>query len=534
MPKQLLFEDEARRKMKDGVQALAKAVKVTFGPAGHTVLIQKSYGGPVVTKDGVTVAKEVEFPDPFENMGAKLVIEVAKKTSDAAGDGTTTATILSEAIFVEGLKYLTSGVNPTALKRGIDKGVDAIVEELKKQAKKVKSSTDIQQVAAIAANGDEEVGRILATAMEKVGQEGVITIEESRSTETTVEVVEGMRFDKGFLSPYFITNVQNMTADLEDCYLLIHEPKISNVRSLLPILELVAQAGKPLVIIAEDLSSEALAALVVNRLRGILQCCAVKAPGFGDRRKAMLQDIATLTGGVCLSEDLGTKLENISLSDLGQVKKISIDKDNTTLVQGAGKKSEINLRCEQIRNQISQSTSEYDKEKLQERLAKLSGGVAIIKVGAPTETAMKERKFRVEDALHATRAAVEEGIVIGGGCALLRCQEALENARFKGDERFGKDILLKALESPLRQIGENVGEEGSVVVAEVKGRPAKIGFNARTRQYEDLVAAGVIDPMKVVRLALQNAASVSGLMLTTETLVTDLKDKKKAVEGSTV
>ena len=530
MAKQILFDDDARRKMRDGVRALTRAVKVTFGPAGHTVLVNKSFGGPSVTKDGVSVAKEVELVDPFENMGAKLVIEVAKKTADTAGDGTTAATILSESIFSEGLRYLTSGVNPTALKRGIDKSVHAVVDELERMSKKVRNRSDIEQVATISANGDEEVGEILASAMDNVGQDGVITVEESRSTETEVEMVEGLRFDKGFLSPYFITDVQNMACELQDALILIHDSKISNVRSLLPVLELVAQAGKPLLVIAEDVSSEALAALVVNRLRGVLQCCAVKAPGFGDRRKAMLQDIAVLTGGHCISEELGTKLENLTLAELGTAEKLTIDKDNTTLVGGAGKKSEIKLRVEQIRNQIEQSTSDYDKEKLQERLAKLAGGVAVVKVGAPTETAMKERKARVEDALHATRAAVEEGIVPGGGLALLRCIPTLEGLKLRGDEKFGRQIVLKALEAPLRQLGENVGEEGSVV----KGRAQKVGFNALTREYTDLTAAGIVDPAKVVRMSLQNAASVAGLMLTTETLVTDLKDKKKAVEGSTV
>jgi chaperonin GroEL len=519
--------------MRDGVTALAKAVKVTFGPAGHTVLMKKSYGGPTVTKDGVTVAKEVELEDPFENMGAKLVIEVAKKTGDAAGDGTTTATILAEAIFSEGLRYLSSGVNPTVLKRGIDKAVDAVVAELNGMSKKVKGRDEIQQVATIAANGDKQIGEILATAMDKVGQDGVITVEESKSTETVVDLVEGLRFDKGYLSPYFITNVQAMTSEIDDPVILIHEAKISNLRSLLPILEQVAQSGKPLVIIAEDVSSEALAALVVNRLRGTLQCCAVKAPGFGDRRKAMLEDIAVLTGGTFISEDLGRKLEALTLADLGTCKRIVVDKDNTTIVEGAGKKSEIQKRVAQIRSQIEQATSDYDKEKLQERLAKLAGGIAVVKVGAPTEAAMKERKDRVEDALNATKAAIEEGIVPGGGVALLRCQSALESLKLKGDEAFGKEIVAKTLEAPLKQLGVNSGLEGSVVAAEVKSRKGSFGFNGLTGQYEDLVKAGIVDPTKVVRLALQNAASVAGLMLTTDTLVTDLKEKKKAVSGST-
>jgi chaperonin GroEL len=528
MAKQILYDDDARRKMRDGVTALAKAVKVTFGPAGHTVIIKKSYGGPSITKDGVTVAKEVELEDPFENMGAKLVIEVAKKTADAAGDGTTTATILAESIFTEGLRYLNSGVNPTVLKRGLDKCVDAVVAELKAMAKKVKGRDEIQQVAAIAANGDTQIGEILATAMDRVGQDGVITVEESKSIETTVELVEGLRFDKGYLSPYFITNVQAMTCELDNPLILVHEPKISNLRSFLPLLEQVAQAGRPLLVIAEDVSNEALAALVVNRLRGTLHCVAVKAPGFGDRRKAMLQDLAVLTGGSFISEELGKKLENLLLSDLGTAKRVVIDKDNTTVIEGAGKKSAITQRVEQIRAQIEQATSDYDKEKLQERLA-----VAVVKVGAPTETAMKERKDRVEDALHATRAAVEEGIVPGGGVALIRCLAALADTKLKGDETFAREILAKALEAPVRQLGVNAGLEGTVVAAEVKSRKGAVGFNGVTGEYEDLVKAGIVDPTKVVRLALQNAASVCGLMLTTDTLVTDLKDKKKAVAGST-
>ncbi|HET6164661.1 MAG TPA: chaperonin GroEL [Planctomycetota bacterium] len=533
MAKQILYDDDARRKMRDGVIALAKAVKVTFGPGGHTVIMKKSYGGPTITKDGVTVAKEVELEDPFENMGAKLVIEVAKKTADAAGDGTTTATILAESIFTEGLRYLNSGVNPTVLKRGLDKCVDSVVAELKAMAKKVKGRDEIQQVATIAANGDVQIGEILATAMDRVGQDGVITVEESKSIETTVELVEGLRFDKGYLSPYFITNVQAMTCEIENPLILVHEPKISNLRSFLPLLEQVAQAGRPLLVIAEDVSNEALAALVVNRLRGTLHCVAVKAPGFGDRRKAMLQDLAVLTGGSFISEDLGKKLENLLLSDLGSAKRVVIDKDNTTIIEGAGKKSAIKERVEQIRAQIEQATSDYDKEKLQERLAKLAGGVAVVKVGAPTETAMKERKDRVEDALHATRAAVEEGIVPGGGVALIRCLAALADTKLKGDETFAREILAKALEAPVRQLGVNAGLEGTVVAAEVKSRKGAVGFNGVTSEYEDLVKAGIVDPTKVVRLALQNAASVCGLMLTTDTLVTDLKDKKKAVAGST-
>jgi len=534
MAKQILFDEEARRKMRDGVHKMAKAVKVTFGPAGHNVIMNKSFGGPAVTKDGVSVAKEVELPDPFENMGSKLVVEVAKKTADSCGDGTTTATILAESIFTEGLRYLGQGVNPVALKRGIDRGVEAVSSHLQSMSKKVRAREEIASVATISANGDTEVGEMLADAMDRVGKEGVITIEESRSTETVVETVEGLRFDKGYLSPYFITNVEGMTAEFEDAYILIHESKISNLRSLLPILEKIAQTGKPLLVIAEDVSSEALAALVVNRLRGILQCCAVKAPGFGDRRKAMLQDIAVLTNGTCISEDLGGSLEDVTVEQLGRVKKVLIDKDNTTLIEGAGKKSEIKLRSDQLRNQIEQSTSDYDREKLQERLAKMSGGVAVVKVGAPTEAAMKERKDRVEDALHATRAAAEEGIVAGGGLALLRCIPTVSEMRLRGDERFGKEILLRALEAPLRQLGENGGVDAAVVAAQCKQKKGNIGFNATSGEYTDLVKAGVVDPTKVVRLALANAASVAGLMLTTETLVTDLKEEDEAVEGSTI
>ena len=533
MSKQILFDDEARRKMRDGVRNLSRAVKVTFGPSGHNVMVKKSFGGPSVTKDGVSVAKEIELPDAFENMGAKLVIEVAKKTADSCGDGTTTATILAEAIFTDGLRYLGQGVNPVALKAGVDKCVDAATQQLESLSKKVKGKEEISQVGSVSANGDTEIGQILADAMERVGKEGVITVEEGRSTETEVEVVEGMRFDKGYLSPYFITNVGKMTAELEDPLILIHEKKISSVRSLLPLLEQVAQSGRQLLIIAEDVASEALAALVVNRLRGILHCCAVKAPGFGDRRKAMLQDIATLTGGTCISEDLGVQLEQVQLNQLGTCKRVVVDKDNTTLVEGAGKKSEIKLRCEQIRSQIEQSTSDYDREKLQERLAKLAGGVAVIKVGAATETAMKERKDRVEDALHATRAAVEEGVVPGGGLALMRCIDALDGVRLRGDEKFGREIVRKALEAPLRQLGDNHGVDGSVVVARVRGLRANQGFNAASGEYEDLAKAGILDPTKVVRLALANAASIAGLMLTTETLVTELKDDEKAVSGST-
>ena len=513
MAKQILYDDDARRKMRDGVMALAKAVKVTFGPGGHTVIMKKSYGGPTITKDGVTVAKEVELEDPFENMGAKLVIEVAKKTGDAAGDGTTTATILAESIFTEGLRYLNSGVNATVLKRGLDKCVEAVVAELKSMARKVKGRDEIQQVAAIAANGDTQIGEILATAMDRVGQDGVITVEESKSIETTVELVEGLRFDKGYLSPYFITNVQAMTCELENPLILVHEPKISNLRSFLPLLEQVAQAGRPLLVIAEDVSNEALAALVVNRLRGTLHCVAVKAPGFGDRRKAMLQDLAVLTGGSFISEDLGKKLENLLLSDLGSAKRVVIDKDNTTIIEGVGKKSAIKERVEQIRAQIEQATSDYDKEKLQERLAKLAGGVAIIKVGGVTEVEVKERKDRVEDALHATRAAVEEGGVPGGGV----------------DQKVGINIVRKALSWPARLIAINAGEAGSVVVGKIlDNSDYGFGYNTQSGEYGDLISQGVIDPTKVVRCALQGAASIAGLLITTEAMVAERPKKEAA------
>ncbi|MBI4879781.1 MAG: chaperonin GroEL [Planctomycetes bacterium] len=496
-------------------------------------MLNKSFGKPLITRDGVTVSKEIELPDPFENMGAKLVNEVASKTSDKAGDGTTTATVLADAIFREGLKALTSGVNPVALKRGIDAAVACVVEELKKLSRPVKGQTEVAQVGTISANQDQEIGQLLAAAVSKVGKDGVITVEESKTSETTMELVEGLEFDKGYLSPYFVTKVQTMEAELEDACILIHEKKLSNLRALLPLLEKVAGAGRPLLIIAEDVESEALAALVVNKLRGVLNCCAVKAPGFGDRRKAMLQDIATLTGGTAVTEELGIQLENVALDQLGRAQTIRVNKDATTIIRGAGKKADIEGRIAQIRAQIDKSTSDYDREKLQERLAKLTGGVAVLKVGAETETALKEKKARVEDALHATRAAVEEGVVPGGGVALLRALPALEALRLKGDEKAGKGVVLKALEAPLFWIATNAGEDGAVIVSEVKTMETSWGFNALTRTKGDLVKQGVIDPTKVVRMALQNAASISGLLLTTQTLVTDLKEKKDPVAGGT-
>jgi chaperonin GroEL len=534
MPKQLIYEEDARRKILAGVEKLARAVKVTLGPGGRNVILKKSFGSPVITKDGVTVAKEIELDDPFENMGVKLVNEVASKTSDTAGDGTTTATVLAEAIYREGLKALTSGVNPIHLKRGIDAAVACVVDELKKLSKPIKNQEEVAQVGTISANQDKEIGKLLADAVAKVGNDGVITVEESKSAETELDLVEGMQFDKGYLSPYFVTNVTAMTAELDDALILIHEKKLSNLRTLLPVLEKVAQTGKPLLIIAEDVESEALAALVVNKLRNVLACCAVKAPGFGDRRKAMLEDIAILTGGTAISEDLGLTLENVKLEHLGRAKTIRIDKEATTIIRGAGKKQDIEGRIAQIKAQMEQTTSDYDREKLQERLAKLTGGVAVVRVGAMTEAALKEKKARVEDALHATRAAVEEGIVPGGGVALLRALPALENLKSKGDERFGRIVIERAIQMPLHWIASNAGLDGSVVVSEVKSAKGAMGFNALTREYEDLVKAGVIDPTKVVRCALQNAASVAGLLLTTDTLVTDLSDKKQAVSGGIV
>jgi chaperonin GroEL len=526
--KQLLYSEDARKRLQRGVQQLADAVKVTMGPTGRCVILEKSYGGPRVTKDGVTVSKEIELKDPFENMGAKMVNEVASKTSDNAGDGTTTATVFAEAILNEGMKSITGGANPMAVKRGIDMAVGGVVENFRKMSKPVKTKAEMEQVATIAANNDREIGKMLADAMEKVGKDGVITVEEAKTIETALEFTEGMQFDKGFQSPYFVTNAQTMEAELEDAYILINEKKLSNLKELLPLLERIAQVGKPLLVISEEAEGEALAALVVNKLRGVLQCAAVKAPGFGDRRKAMLQDIAILTSGKFVSEDLGIKIESIGLDDLGRAKKVIIDKDNTTIVQGAGKKADIEARIAQIRNQIEQTTSDYDREKLQERLAKLTGGVAVINVGAATEAEMKEKKARVEDALHALRAAVEEGVLPGGGVAPLRSIETLENVRktAKGDEKFGVEIVAKALEGPMRTIATNSGADGHVVVAEAREKPTNVGFNALTAEFEDMFKTGIIDPTKVTRCALQNAASIAGLMLTTETLVTEFKEEE--------
>ncbi|MBV8274105.1 MAG: chaperonin GroEL [Verrucomicrobia bacterium] len=525
--KQLQFDESARQALLRGVEKLAKAVKATLGPAGRNVILDKKFGSPTITKDGVTVAKEIELEDSYENMGAQLVREVASKTSDLAGDGTTTATVLAEAIFREGLKNVTAGANPTSLQRGILKAVDAIVEELKKISKKVSDRTEIAQVATVSANWDQTIGEIIADAMDKVGKDGTITVEEAKSIETTLEVVEGMQFDKGYLSPYFVTNAESMEAVLENAYILIHEKKISSLKDLLPVLEKVAKAGRPLLIIAEDVEGEALATLVVNKLRGTLQVAAVKAPGFGDRRKAMLEDIAVLTGGRCLTEDLGIKLENITLDDLGKTKRVTIDKENTTIVEGEGSTNDIQGRVNQIRRQIEETTSDYDREKLQERLAKLAGGVAVINVGAATETEMKEKKARVEDALHATRAAVEEGIVAGGGVALIRAQKALDSVKLTGDEKVGLEIVHRAVESPLRQLANNAGREGALIVQEVKSRKGNEGYNVATDDYVDLVKAGVVDPTKVTRTALQNAASISGLLLMTEALVTELPEREK-------
>jgi chaperonin GroEL len=537
VPKQLMFEDSARAKMLAGVDKLADAVAITLGPRGRNVIINKSFGGPTVTKDGVTVSKEIELEDPFENMGAKLVHEVADKTSSLAGDGTTTATVLARAIFKEGTRNVFAGSNPMAVRRGIEKAVTAANEHLDKLSKKVSSKQEIAFVGAISANNDPAIGELLADAMEKVGKDGVITVEEGKTTETTLELVEGMQFDKGYLSPYFINEPTTMECVLEDAQILIHEKKIGNLRELLPILEQVSQKAKPLLIIAEDVEGEALAALVVNKLRGILNVCAVKAPGFGDRRKAMLADISVLTGGTVLSEDLGKKLENVTLAELGRAKKITITKDNTTIVQGAGSREDVQKRIEQIRKGIEDTTSDYDREKLQERLAKLTGGVAIISVGASSEADMKQKKARVEDALHATRAAVEEGILPGGGVALLRCREAVEAARStaKGDEKIGIDIVLGVLAAPLKQIADNAGVSGSVVADEISQKGTNIGYDANAGEYVDMMKAGILDPTKVVKTALSNAASIAGLMLTTEALVTsfDSKDEdKRAVAGS--
>jgi chaperonin GroEL len=526
--KQLIFDEAARQSLLKGVNKLAKAVTATLGPKGRNVVLDKKFGSPTVTKDGVTVAKEIELDDPFENMGAQMVREVASKTSDAAGDGTTTATVLAEAIYREGLKYVTSGANPIGIQRGIMKAVESAVEHLAKISKKVKDKEEIKQVATVSANWDTNIGEIIADAMDKVGKDGTITVEEAKSIETTLEVVEGMQFDKGYLSPYFVTNAETMEAKLEECYILIYEKKISSLKDLLPILEKIAKIGKPLLIIAEEVEGEALATLVVNKLRGTINVCAVKAPGFGDRRKAMLEDIAILTGGKCITEDLGIKLENLGLEDLGRVKSVVVDKENTTIVEGYGKSSEIQGRVTQIRRQIDETTSDYDREKLQERLAKLAGGVAVINVGAATETEMKEKKARVEDALHATRAAVEEGIVPGGGVALLRCLPAIDALNLKDeDERIGVDIIKRSVEFPLRALAANAGVEGSLIVQEVKKRKGNDGYNVATGEYEDLVKAGVVDPKKVTRSALQNAASIAGLLLTTECLITEVPEKEK-------
>ena len=526
--KQLQFDENARHTLLRGIEKLAKAVKATLGPSGRNVILDKKFGSPTITKDGVTVAKEIELEDPYENMGAQLVREVASKTSDVAGDGTTTATILAESIYREGLRNVTAGANPTSLQRGIMKGVDAIVEELKKLSKKVSDRTEIAQVATVSANWDKTIGEIIADAMDKVGKDGTITVEEAKSIETTLEVVEGMQFDKGYLSPYFVTNAEAMEAILENAYILIYEKKISSLKDLLPLLEKVAKAGRPLLIISEDVEGEALATLVVNKLRGTLQVCAVKAPGFGDRRKAMLEDIAVLTGGRLISEDLGIKLENIKLDDMGRAKRVTVDKENTTIVEGDGKKADIQGRVAQIRRQIEETTSDYDREKLQERLAKLAGGVAVVNVGAATETEMKEKKARVEDALHATRAAVEEGIVPGGGVALLRAQKALDNMKnLEGDEKIGVQIVRRAIEEPTRQLADNAGAEGALVVEEIKKRKGNEGYDVATGEYTDLVKAGIVDPTKVTRSALQNAASIAGLLLTTEALVTEIPEKEK-------
>ena len=532
MAKQIVTGENSRQSILRGVNLLADAVKITLGPKGRNAVIEKKFGAPVITKDGVTVAKEIELRDPLENMGAQMVREVASKTSDVAGDGTTTATVLAQAIFREGVRTVAAGASPTGLKRGIERAVEACIDEIRKLHRDVKGEM-IAQVGTISANNDKQIGGIIAEAMKKVGKDGVITVEESRTMETTLEVVEGMQFDRGYLSPYFVTDPERMECVLEDVRILIHEKKISSMKDLLPLLEQIAKMGKPLVIVAEDVEGEALATLVVNKLRGTLQCAAVKAPGFGDRRKAMLEDIATLTGGKAITEDLGIKLENVKVEDLGRAKKITIDKDNTTIVEGGGKTSEIEGRVKQIRTQIDDTTSDYDREKLQERLAKLVGGVAVIKVGAATETELKEKKARVEDAMHATRAAVEEGIVPGGGVALLRCIPALDKLKADGDEATGINIVKRALEEPLRQIAYNAGFEGAVVIGKVRdSKEDNFGFNAESDEYGDMVKMGVIDPAKVTRLALQNAASIAGLMLTTEALVADIReDEKKAASA---
>ncbi len=526
--KQMKYEGDARQAILNGVGKLAKAVATTLGPSGRNVIIDKKFGSPQITKDGVTVAKEIELPDPFENMGAQMVREVASKTNDVAGDGTTTATILGEAIYREGLKNVTAGANPQAVKRGIDKAAAAAVEAIAKISKKVSTSDEVAQVATISANGDTEIGAIIADAMDKVGKDGTITVEDGKTTEMTSDVVEGMQFDKGYLSPYFVTAAESMECVLDNPYILIYEKKISNLNDMLPLLQGVAKSGRPLLIIAEDVEGEALATLVVNKLRGTLQICAVKAPGFGDRRKEMLKDIAILTGGQVISEDLGIKLESVTLEQLGKAKRVTVDKENTTIVEGAGKTSDIQGRVAEIKHQIDTTTSDYDREKLQERLAKLAGGVAVIKVGAQTEAAMKEKKDRVDDALHATRAAVEEGIVPGGGVALIRCQKAVEAcaATLTGDEKIGAEILGRAMEAPLRQLVQNAGLEAALIVEKVKGEKGNIGYNVATGEFVDLVKAGVLDPAKVTRSALQNAASIAGLLLTTECMVTEIPEPK--------
>jgi chaperonin GroEL len=528
MAKELKFDQEARNAILRGVNILADVVKVTLGPKGRNVILEKSFGSPTVTKDGVTVAKEIELEDKFENMGAQMVKEVASKTSDTAGDGTTTATVLAQAVYREGAKVVAAGANPMDVKRGIDLAVEEVVKELKKLSKPTKDQKEISQVGKISANNDETIGNIIAEAMNKVGKEGVITVEEAKGMETTLDVVEGMQFDRGYLSPYFVTDPEKMVVVLEDVFLLLSEKKISNMKDMLPILEQIAKMGKPLLVVAEDVEGEALATLVVNKLRGTLKCCTVKAPGFGDRRKAMLEDLAILTGGKVISEDLGIKLENVKLNDLGRAKRITIDKDNTTVVDGAGDKHDIEARVKQIRAQIEETTSDYDREKLQERLAKIIGGVAVINVGAATETEMKEKKARVEDALNATRAAVEEGIVPGGGVAYLRCVPALEKLKLGGDKQIGVDLVKRALEEPIRQIANNAGQEGSVVTEKVRNEKGAFGFDAAQEEYTDMIKAGIIDPTKVVRLALQNAASVASLMITTEALVAEKPEKKPA------
>jgi chaperonin GroEL len=529
--KQIIFDDEARRKVLSGVEKLAKAVKATLGPRGRNVVLDKKFGAPVITKDGVTVAKEIELEDPYENMGAQMVKEVASKTSDVAGDGTTTATLLAESIYREGLKNVTSGANPMSLKRGIEKAVEKVVKNLETQSKKIKldDPTEILQVASISANGDQEIGQKISEAFGKVGKDGTITVEEAKSIDTTLDVVEGMQFDRGYLSPYFVTDAEAMECVLEDAYVLIHEKKLSSLKDLLPLLEKVAKTGRPLLVIAEDVEGEALATLVVNKIRGTFLCCAVKAPGFGDRRKAMLEDLAVLTGGKAITEDLGIKLESVELSDLGRAKRITADKENTTVIEGAGKKTEIQARVAQIRRQIEDTTSDYDREKLQERLAKLAGGVAVIKVGAATEIEMKEKKARVEDALHATRAAVEEGIVAGGGVALLRAGEALKTVKLENsDEQIGAEIIKRSLQEPMRMLAQNAGVEGSIVVQKVLADKGSFGYNVASDTYEDMFKAGILDPTKVTRTALQNAASIAALLLTTEALITEIPEKEKA------